>query len=126
MADNSSNTQNKNAEVYEVNPRIMNSALGYSALIDGDNIMVVPNQYGEGYNSQNEKINIIKERGFILINGERASGSAFGKLSDKQLYQLVIAGVIILSPAQQAEFRKKFFNQSSINLQSKPEAEKKK
>ncbi len=119
MAD-SSISSSKNAEVYEVNPKIMDSAQGYSAFIDGDNIMVVPNRYGEGYNSQNEKISIIREKGFVLVNGERNSVCKFEKLSDKQLYQLVIAGVIILNPQQQAEFRKKFFSQG------RPDQEKKK
>lgn len=118
MADNS-NTNSKTAEVYEINPRILDSSLGYSALIDGENIMVVPNRYGEGYNSQNEKISIIREKGFVLVNGEKTSANKLEKLTDKQLYQLVIAGVIILNTQQQAEFRKKFFSHNKTEQEKK-------
>jgi hypothetical protein len=107
-------TQNNNTgtvkrEVYEVNPAILNQPLGYSAKIDGDNIMVVAHLYGEGYNSSNERINLIKEPGFVLINGERTESGKFEDLSDKQFYQLVVSGVILLNDFQHDEFRKKFF-----------------
>lgn len=104
MSDN-----NKTKETYEVNPAILNSPMGYSSVIDGDNIMVVPHVFGEGFNRNNEKIRLIKEHGFILINGERAQNSRFENLKDKQLYELVAAGVILLNEKQKAEFRKKFF-----------------
>ena len=111
MTQSTANTnQPAGRETYEINPAVLDSALGYSAKIDGDNIMVVPNLYAEGFNSKNEKINIIKEKGFILINGQKTASGKFEKLTDKQLFQLVTAGVVLLSSGQQSEFRRKFFS----------------
>lgn len=120
MTQTSNNNQTSGKEIYEVNPAVLDSALGYSAKIDGDNIMVVPHLYSEGFNSQNEKIIIIKEKGFVLVNGSKTASGKFEKLTEKQLFQLVTAGVVLLSPQQQAWFRMKFFSLT------KPENEKKK
>jgi hypothetical protein len=117
MADNNTGITTK--ETYEVNPAILNSSLGYSAKIGEDNIMVVANLYGEGYNAQNEKINIIKEKGFVLINGEKTASGKFERLTDEQLLQLVTAGVILLSEQQQADFRRKFFNVNKLESEKK-------
>ncbi len=104
MSENS-----KTKETYEINPAILNSPMGYSSVIDSDNIMVVPHVFGEGFNRNNEKIRLIKEQGFVLINGERTQSGRFEYLGDKQLYELVAAGVILLNEKQKAEFRKKYF-----------------
>lgn len=96
-------------EIYEVNPAVLNSQMGYSADIDGDSIMVVSHLFGEGFNSRNEKITLIKEEGFVLVNGEKTTSGKFENLSETQLFQLVTAGVILLSEKQIIEFRKKFF-----------------
>ncbi len=96
-------------EIYEINPGILDLPMGYSAVIDDVNIMVVPNHYGEGFNRNNEKIRVLKEAGYIMINGKRTSSGKFEGLSDKQLYQLVAAGVILLNEIQKSDFRKKFF-----------------
>ena len=101
---------NNKTEVYEINPVILNSPMGYSAQIDDDSIMVVSHLPGEGFNRNNEKVRIIKEEGFVLINGERTSSGKFERLTDSQLFQLVTAGVIILTEKQRADFRKKFFS----------------
>lgn len=122
MAQTSNTIQSSVKEIYEVNPAVLDSALGYSAKIDDDNIMVVPNLYSEGFNSQNEKIIIIKEKGFVLVNGAKTASGKFEKLTEKQLFQLVTAGVVLLSPQQQSEFRKKFFGLTK----PEPESEKKK
>lgn len=118
MADNNT-TVTTNKETFEVNPAILNSALGYSARIGEDNIMVVANLYGEGYNAQNEKINIIKEKGFVLVNGEKTASGRFERLTDEQLLELVTAGVIILNEQQQADFRRKFFNVGKLESEKK-------
>jgi hypothetical protein len=109
----SENNSIKNNAVYEIDPKVLNSALGYSAIIDGDSIMVVANVYGEGYNLHNEKISLVKQKGFVLVNGEKTKSGKFENLTDTQLYQLVVAGVIALSEKQQEEFRKKFFEKPS-------------
>jgi hypothetical protein len=106
-------------ETYEINPAILNHPLGYSARIDGDNIKIVAHLYGEGYNSNNERINLIKEPGFVLVNGERTKSGKFEDLSDKQLYQLVVSGVVLLSEAQQEDFRRKFFGLNKSAGESK-------
>ena len=100
---------NKGKDIYEINPAVLNSPMGYSSQIDGDNIMVVAHLFGEGFNRHNEKIRIIKEEGFVLVNGERTASGKFESLSDKQLYELVTAGVILLNDKQRNELRKKFF-----------------
>ncbi len=84
--------------------------MGYSANIDDDNIMVVANLFGEGFNRNNEKIRIIREEGFVLVNGERTTTGKFENITDNQLYQLVTAGVILLNETQIKQFRKKFFS----------------
>jgi hypothetical protein len=122
MAQTNNTIQSSGKEIFEVNPAVLDSALGYSAKIDDDNLMVVPNLYSEGFNSQNEKIVIIKEKGFVLVNGVKTASGKFEKLTDKQLFQLVTACVVLLSPQQQAEFRKKFFGLTG----PEPESEKKK
>lgn len=96
-------------EIYAINPVILDHPMGYSAVIENVNIMVVPNQYGEGFNRNNEKIRVLKEAGYVMINGQRTQSSKFENLPDKHLYQLVAAGVILLSEKQKAEFRNKFF-----------------
>lgn len=98
-----------NTEVYEINPAILNSQMGYSAIIDDDNIMVVAHLLGEGFNRNNEKIRIIREEGFVLVNGERTESGKFENITDNQLYQLVTAGVLLLNEEQIKQFRKKFF-----------------
>ena len=75
---------NSKTEVYEINPVILNSPMGYSAQIDEDSIMVVSHLMGEGFNRNNEKIWIIKEEGFALINGERTSSGKFESLTDSR------------------------------------------
>lgn len=111
MAENTNTNKadTNKTEVYEINPAILNSPMGYSAQIDDDNIMVVSHLLGEGFNRNNEKIRIIKEEGFVLINGEKTTSGKFESLTDTQLYQLVSAGVILLSDKQRNDFRKKFF-----------------
>lgn len=121
MGDNTNTNKN---EIYEVNPAILNSSMGYSAQIDGDSIMIVANLYGEGFNRNNEKIRLIKEEGFVLINGEKTITGKFESITDNQLYQLVTAGVILLSDKQRNDFRRKFFsgdvkNNSSIQTEKK-------
>ena len=106
MAENT--TTNKN-EIYDINPAILNSQMGYSTLIDGDNIMVVSHRIGEGFNRDNEKIRLITEEGFVLVNGTRTASGKFESLTDAQLYELVTAGVLILNDKQRNDFRKKFF-----------------
>lgn len=101
------NTQT--SEVYEVNPAILSSQLGYSAKISEDNIMVVPDVYGEGFNPFNERINVLKEPGYVLINGEKTASGKMEGIDDKQLFQLVTAGVILLNEKQRIDFRKNFF-----------------
>lgn len=96
-------------EIYEINPGILDLPMGYSAVIDDVNIMVVPNHYGEGFNRNNEKIRVLKEAGYVMINGQRTQSSRFEDLTDSQLYQLVAAGVILLNEKQKSDFRKKFF-----------------
>lgn len=96
-------------EIYEINPGILNLPMGYSAVIDDVNIMVVPNHYGEGFNRNNEKIRVLKEAGYVMINGQRTQSSRFEDLTDSQLYQLAAAGVILLNEKQKSDFRKKFF-----------------
>ena len=113
---NESQSKNDNAgknEIYDINPAILNSPMCYSAIIDGDSIMVVSHLYGEGFNSRNEKITLIREEGFVLVNGERTTSGKFENLNDTQLYQLVSAGVILLNEKQLAEFRKKFFGRNT-------------
>ena len=107
MAEN--NNSSKNA-IYEINPAILNSQMGYSSCIDDDNIMVVAHLFGEGFNRNNEKIRVIREEGFVLINGERTGSGKFENITDNQLFQLVTAGVILLNDNQRNEFRKKFFS----------------
>jgi hypothetical protein len=102
-------TTNTN-EVYEVNPAILSSPLGYSAKIGEDNIMVVPHLYGEGFNPFNERIQVTKEAGFVLINGERTPSGKFEGINESQLFQLVTAGVILLNEKQRNDFRKNFFS----------------
>ena len=109
MTQTGNTNQPSGKDIYEVNPAVLDSSLGYSAKIDGDNIMIVPNLYAEGFNSLNEKITIIKEKGFVLVNGSKTSSGKFEKLTDNQLFQLVTAGVLFLDSSQQREFRKKFF-----------------
>ncbi len=104
------NTTSNKTEIYEVNPAILNSQMGYSAFIDNDNIMVVSHRVGEGFNRNNEKVRIITEEGFVLVNGSRTASGKFESLTDTQLYQLVTAGVIILNDKQRNDFRKKFFS----------------
>lgn len=106
---NTNKSDTTKTEVYEINPSILNSPMGYSALIDDDNIMVVSHLLGEGFNRNNEKVRIIKEAGFVLINGEKTKTGKFETLTDTQLYQLVTAGVILLNDKQRNDFRKKFF-----------------
>lgn len=101
-------------ELYDINPAILSLPMGYSAVIEGINIMVVPNHYGEGFNRNNEKIRVLKEPGYVMINGNRTQSNKFEDISDYQLYQLVCAGVILLSEKQKAEFRKKFFKAELI------------
>jgi hypothetical protein len=116
MAENTNTNrseQNKQ-DIYEINPAILNSPMGYSSEIDGDNIMVVSHQLGEAYNRNNEKVWIIKEEGFVLINGERTSSGKFESLTDTQLYQLVIAGVVLLNDKQRNDFRKKYLTMETI------------
>lgn len=96
-------------EIYEINPGILDLPMGYSAVIDDVNIMVVPNHYGEGFNRNNEKIRVLKEAGYVMINGQRTQSSRFEDLTDSQLYQLVASGVILLNEKQKSDFRKKFF-----------------
>lgn len=96
-------------EIYEINPGILDLPMGYSAVIDDVNIMVVPNHYGEGFNRNNEKIRVLKEAGYVMINGQQTQSSRFEDLTDSQLYQLVAAGVILLNEIQKSDFRKKFF-----------------
>lgn len=112
MSDNPNKT-----EIFEINPVILNSPNGYSALIDGDNFMVVSHLFGEGFNRRNERINIIKEEGFVLVNGQRTVSGKFEGLSDMQLYQLVIAGVVVLNTRQIADFRKKFFSSAASQFE---------
>ncbi len=119
---NTNKSDSDKTEVYEINPAILNSPMGYSALIDNDNIMVVSHLIGEGFNRNNEKIRIIKEDGFVLINGEKTPTGKFESLTDIQLYQLVTAGVILLNNKQRNDFRKKFFTIET----NKAESEKKK
>jgi len=102
------NTQT--SEVYEVNPAILSSQLGYSAKIGEDNIMVVPDVYGEGFNPFNERISILKEPGYVLINGEKTSSGKMEAINESQLFQLVTAGVIVLNEKQRIDFRKNFFS----------------
>jgi len=106
-------------EIYDINPAILNSPMGYSAIIDNDSIMVVSHLYGEGFNSRNEKITLIREEGFVLVNGERTTSGKFENLNDTQLYQLVSAGVILLSDKQIIDFRKKFFGRSGKQSEKK-------
>ncbi len=120
---NTNTNTNKN-EIYEVNPFILNSSMGYSAQIDGESIMVVANLYGEGFNRNNEKIRLIKEEGFVLINGERTPTGKFESINDNQLYQLVTAGVILLNDKQRNDFRNKFFSRDS-KINSSRQTEKK-
>ncbi len=122
MSENKNNIDPKNIEEFEINPAILNSPMGYSSLIDGDNIMVVSHLIGEGFNRNNEKIRVIREKGFVLVNGEKTNSGKFESLTDTQLYQLVTAGVIILNDKQRNEFRKKFFQPAVI----KTETDKKK
>ena len=96
-------------EIYEVNPAILSSQLGYSAKIGDDNIMVVPDVYGEGFNPFNELINVLKEPGYVLINGERTASGKMEGVNEAQLFQLVTAGVILLNEKQRVDFRKHFF-----------------
>ncbi len=119
---NTNKTDTNKTEIYEINPSILNSSMGYSAQIDDDNIMVVSHLFGEGFNRNNEKVRIIKEEGFVLINGERTISGKFESLSDTQLYQLVTAGVILLNDKQRNDFRKKFFTLET----NRNETEKKK
>lgn len=97
------------ANIYAVSENILNKPVGYSAKVDDVNITVIPHLYGEGFNSQNEKINVIKEPGFVLMNGQKTESGKFENLTDKQLYELVSAGVIKLTPEQEKAFRKQFF-----------------
>ncbi|HAX47577.1 MAG TPA: hypothetical protein PK605_01635 [Ignavibacteria bacterium] len=106
-------------EIYDINPSILNSPMGYSAVIEGDNIMVVSHLFGEGFNSRNEKIRLIKEEGFVLINGEKTASGKFENLSDTQLFQLVSAGVILMNEKQIADFRKKFFGKNTKQSEKK-------
>jgi hypothetical protein len=122
MSENKNNIESNSHEVYEINPAILNSPLGYSSLIDGDNIMVVSHLIGEGFNRNNEKIRVIREKGYVIVNGEKTNSGKFESLTDAQLYQLVIAGVIILNDKQRNEFRKKFFSPAA----TKSETDKKK
>jgi hypothetical protein len=122
MSENINNNGSNSQEVYEINPAILNSPMGYSSLIDGDNIMVVSHLIGEGFNRNNEKIRVIREKGFVLVNGEKTNSGKFESLTDTQLYQLVTAGVIILNDKQRNEFRKKYFSPAA----NKAETEKKK
>ena len=98
------------SEVYDVNPAILSSQLGYSAKIGDDNIMVVPDVYGEGFNPFNERISVLKEPGYVLINGEKTPSGKMEGISESQLFQLVTAGVIMLNEKQRADFRKTFFS----------------
>ncbi|MEO8514512.1 MAG: hypothetical protein ABI543_13205 [Ignavibacteria bacterium] len=112
MADNTitKTTETANSGIYEINPSILQGPMGYSAQIDGDNIMVVSHQIGEAYNRNNERVRVIKEEGFVLINGEKTTTGKFESLTDTQLYQLVTAGVILLNDKQRNDFRRKFFS----------------
>lgn len=101
---------NVKKEAYEVNPAILSLPMGYSAVIDKVNIMVVPNEFGEGFSRNNKKIRVLKKPGYVLINGRQTNSGKFENISDKQLYQLVMAGVIMLNEKQTDEFRKKFFS----------------
>ncbi|MCC6865759.1 MAG: hypothetical protein IT280_06315 [Ignavibacteria bacterium] len=96
-------------EIFEINPAILCLQLGYSSIIDGDNITVVADKYGEQFNSRNEKIRVITEPGYVIINGKRTTSGKFEGLTAVQLYQLAAAGVLLLNSKQQTEFRKKFF-----------------
>ncbi len=113
------NTNSSKSEIYEINPVILNSQLGYSSCIDDDNIMVVAHLFGEGFNRNNEKIRVIREEGFVLINGERSPSGKFENLTDNQLYQLVTAGVVMLNDKQRNDFRKKFFSNNDIKAERK-------
>lgn len=119
MTQSGNTNQTHGKDIYEINPSILDSALGYSAKIGEDNLMVVPNLYAEGFNSLNEKISLIKEKGFVLVNGNKTPSGKFEKLTDGQLFQLVTAGVVFLNPQQQAEFRKKFFPGSKTENEKK-------
>lgn len=121
MAENNNSSKNT---IYEINPAILNSQMGYSSCIDDDNIMVVAHLFGEGFNRNNEKIRVIREEGFVLINGERTESGKFENITDNQLYQLVTAGVILLNDNQRNDFRKKFFS-TDPNKNDKIVSEKK-
>lgn len=104
-------------ETYDINPVMFEVKNGYCAVIEGVEIKIIPHsyEYKLGANSNGEVVSlpVLKSSGCLLVNGVQTRSGKFENLTDRQLYELVTAQVIILTPAQDIEFRKKFFNISS-------------
>lgn len=98
------------SNIYAVNEKIISSPTGFSAKIDGQHIMVVPNLYDMGFDSQNQKVSVLKQPGFVLVDGIRTASGMFENLTDKQLFELASAGVIKMTAEQEKAFRLKFYN----------------
>jgi hypothetical protein len=106
------NTESKNIlkdSIYDINPAVLNNPMGYSAEIDGTLITVIPNSYINSYNRNNENISSIEQNGYVMLNNVKTESGKFQNLTSKQLYQLVLAGVIILNPEQSKIFKEKFY-----------------
>lgn len=106
---NSKGSEDDNPEIYSVTENILINPTGYSAKIDDMHIMVVPHLYGEGFDSKNQKIRVIKEYGFVLMDGKKTDSGKFENLTDNQLFELVSAGVIKMTEDQTKAFRLKFY-----------------
>lgn len=95
--------------IYDINPDVLSNPMGYSAEIDGTLITVIPNSYNNSYNRNNENISSIEQNGYVMLNNVKTESGKFQNLTSKQLYQLVLAGVIILNPEQSKIFKEKFY-----------------
>ena len=106
--------KNINNEHYDINPDMFELLRGYNAVIDGVTISIQPNQYEFKLlpGPKNELVNtpVLLYPGCLLVNGERTQSGKLENPTDKQLFELVTAKVLILNPDQDKSFRKKFFN----------------
>lgn len=95
------NAETKPKELFEVNPTLFTDQTGYTAIIDGAEIKVVPNKVDDKLYKGDRAI---LEPGYVMFKGTKTESGKLEDLSKEQIRQLAIAQVIIFTPEQQEKY----------------------